>query len=81
MNSTDGKWFRTKTNNVSELQFGTEGYTIYTSSSQPKIQTIEITNAKENEGAYQLSVNHIKSNIINVFANGKLMYFCILFSS
>lgn len=78
INSTHGKWFRTKSNNVSELQFVAKGYTIKNSSSQPKIQTIEII-AKENEGAYHLSVNHMKSNIIKVFVNGKLMYFCILF--
>lgn len=77
INSTDGKWFRTKSNNVSELQFGAEGYAINTLSSQPKIQTIEII-AKENEDAYQLSVNHMKSNEIKVLVNGKLMYFCIL---
>lgn len=79
INSRDGKWFRTKNNDACELQFGAEGYAINTSSSQPKIQTIEIKSAKENEGAYQLSVNHMKSNIINVFVNGKLMYICILF--
>lgn len=68
INSTHGKWFRTKSNNVSKLQFGAKGYAINTSSSQPKIQTIEII-AKENEGAYQLSVNHMKSNIIKVLVN------------
>lgn len=80
INSAHGKWFRTKNNYVSELQFGAEGYAINTCtlSSQPKIQTIEII-AKENEGIYQLSVNHMKSNIIKVLVNGKLMYFCILF--
>lgn len=75
IDSTKGEWFRTKNNLSTKLQFGTPGYSITTTSSQPTIQTIDITSQTENGSAFQLSVGNTKSNIINVFVDGIFMNF------
>lgn len=72
MDSKNGQWFKTYLNTTSKLEFGAEGQNIYTSSNKPTIQKIELNNAKENKGAYQLILGTTKSNIINVFVDGMI---------
>lgn len=73
MDSKDGEWFKTYLNTTSKLIFGAAGQNIYTSSNKPTIQKIEIENAKEYKGAYQLILGTTKSNIINVFVDGMIL--------
>lgn len=72
MDSKDGKWFKTNFYTISKLKFGAMGLKIYTSSDKPTIQKIELENAEENKGAYQLILGTTKSNIINVKVDGMI---------
>lgn len=74
----DCKWFITKNDITSRIHSTDKGVSLKTSQSQPISQTLEIQPALDHGGAFHLSVETsigtLKSNIINVFVDGKPFY-------
>lgn len=61
---------RTSKTKTTEYDLGKQGDFLFTSESAPQTRFIEIANAKDNGGAYQLCWTNMKSNILNVVVNG-----------
>lgn len=72
-NKLKGKWSKTQNDITSNIDFGTPGYDISTSSSKPTIQKIKIEKAEGNGGTYQFALGTLKSNKIDVFVDGIIL--------
>lgn len=80
-NVADAKWMIRRDPYLIPISFGKPGYSSSTFCGVVQTQTMSIPNVQENIGQYQLYLNNLKSNIINVFAYGNnslfQLYLCV----
>lgn len=71
----NSKWMKIKKFTTNQLSFENPKYSIENLASYIKTQKILIAKAetKEDSAAYQLSLDNIKSNKINIFVDGNLV--------
>lgn len=77
-NVAQAKWIKTLDDVSTEIEFNND--CIKNSTSEPKTQYVKIPKAEDNNGAYQLCNDNMKSNIIVVFAYGRVQFICYNFT-
>ena len=74
-NPLETKWFKIQNNTYIEINFDANGYEKRNITGHIKTQSVEIPNAPENFCGYQLCLEGLKSNKINVFLEGTYSVF------